>query len=530
MPTSYFTADLERAQTLASQDKMGESLDLFRKLCMDARAQPDEKYAAVQSLLDIAPDAGNDIVVRWCDSAPFMETTSSGGLNEVKYDLHQDLLDKMVVCPGLNSHEKLMIVVNQYNQGVLDRCYTNFTKLIEDSSVLLNHRIEACRYLFASTDSRYKDVAQTYLLSIINTTHDYSSLWRYKIIANYISKTGVGTATNFAKLPVEYDEDFVHSLQTAFFTNADNGTRERILSGQNLLEMKTVSPQEQTDVETVLVAVADDPATLDNLRADAADVLIRMTKGETKARAQAIIAALGYSAVRTRDRTVYSDRQNVHTTEISTSAREFIHSIVLDSDYVPGSFLEVHNEVSSLVRSSDLVKEDRDKCYRALDRISIDTSTFTEYNLGIADVFCYVWLRVKTHPEFREELEKRILEELVDMADTCSSGHTWRFVNVLSVYEGSILKISWDDQIKANIVGRMSARLRDIEDDTLKDLVALGSMENADPGEAKAFRRFADTALGELYHELRKEFVVDGGHVPLDQFDVYFKDGASRYK
>jgi len=521
MTTSYFTTDLRRSQTLAAQNKLGESLDLYRKLCMDPVASADEKYGAVQSLLTLAPDEGNDIVVRWCDAAPFIDS---------RYDIHQDLLDKMIECPSLNSHEKLMVVVNQYNQGVLDRCYTNFEKLINDSAILLDHRIEGCRYLFASTDSRYKEVAQTYLLSIINTTHDYSSLWRYKIIANYISKTGVGAVTNFAKLPVEYDEDFVHSLQTAFFTNPDNGLRERILSGQNLLEMKMVLLEEQREVETVLLGIADNPVHPDNLRADAADVLIRLTQGETKARAQAIVAALGYSAVRTRDRTVYSDRQNVHTTAISVAAREFIHSIVLDPDYTPGSFLEVHTAVSSLVRGSELVKEDREKCYRALDRISIDTSTFSEYNLGIADVFCYVWFRIKIHSLFRAELEQRLLEELVDMADTCSSGHTWRFVNVLSVYEGDILRISWDDQIKANIVGRMSARIRDIGDESVKDLVALGAMENAEPEEARAFREFADTALGEIYQELRKEFVVDGEHVSLDEFETFFKDGALRYK
>ena len=88
-------------------------------------------------------------------------------------------------------------------------------------------------------------------------------------------------------------------------------------------------------------------------------------------------------------------------------------------------------------------------------------------------------------------------------------------------------QIPKNGQITANIVGRMSARIRDIEDETLKDLIALGSMENADPDEARAFRKFADAALGELYHELRKEFVV---HIPLDQFEIFFKEGASRYK
>ena len=95
MSTSYFRTDLDRAQTLALQDKMGESLDLFRKLCMDSAAQSAEKYEAVQSLLKLAPDAGNDIVVRWCDAAPFMAPA---------YDTHQDLLDKMIDCSVLNSH------------------------------------------------------------------------------------------------------------------------------------------------------------------------------------------------------------------------------------------------------------------------------------------------------------------------------------------------------------------------------------------------------------------------------------------
>ena len=250
-----------------------------------------------------------------------------------------------------------------------------------------------------------------------------------------------------------------------------------------------------------------------------------MSGGDVKARAQAIIAALGYAAVRSRDRTVYSDRQNVHTTSLSTSARSFIQSIATDSDYVAETFLAVHTDVSALVRKSELSQEERDKCYRALDRISIDTSTFTEYHLGIADVLCYVWNRVKNHPTFREELEKRVLEELVDMADTCSSGHTWRFVNVLSVYEGDILQIGWGDQIKANIVGRMSASIRDIQDEALKDLVALGSMENADPDEARVFREFADKTLKKIYHELRTEFVVEGKHLEVDQFDLYFKEG-----
>ena len=523
MTAPFFSTDLERARALATEDKMGESLDLFRKLCMDATADPAQKYEAVRVLLTVASDAGADIVTRWCDAAPFMEKDA--------YESHQDLLDKIVGCPVLESHEKLMVVVNQYNQGVLDRCYSNFTRLIKDPSVLLDHRVEACRYLFASTDARYKKVAQEHLLTIINTVEDYGSRWRYKIIANYISKTGLEALTNFAKLPVPYDEEFVHRLQTSFFFNADNGARERILSGQNLLEMKMVGPEEAQKVEAGLLGLAEDPARPDAVRADAADVLIRTASGDAKARAQAIIAALGYSAVRSRDQTVYSDRQNVHTTAISESARAFIRAISADPHYEKiESFSSVYAEVTALVSAADLTPEARAQCFRALDRISIDTATFTETHLGISDVFCYVWHRIKNHPDFRAELETRLLDELGDMADTCSSGHTWRFVNVLSVYDGDLLRISWKEQIQANIIGRLSATIRDIPDETLKDLVALGSMENAEPEEARAFREFADAALADLYSELRKEFVEEGKHLPLDRFDVYFREGSKYYR
>ena len=37
-------------------------------------------------------------------------------------------------------------------------------------------------------------------------------------------------------------------------------------------------------------------------------------------------------------------------------------------------------------------------------------------------------------------------------------------------------------------------------------------------------------ALAEIYRDLRREFVVDGKHVPLDEFETFFKDGAERYK
>ena len=293
--------------------------------------------------------------------------------------------------------------------------------------------------------------------------------------------------------------------------------------------MKGVVLPERRDIEAELLKIAEDPTHPETIRANAADVLIRMAAGETQKSARDIVTSLGYSSVRVRDRTVYTDRQNVHNNEISKSIQAFIRKIATDTDFVPDHFDNVHAEVSALVRETNLTPRERLDCYSALDRISIDTATFTEYNVGIADIFVYVWMQVREHEHHSRELERRMVEELVEMADWCSTGQPWRFVNVLSVYVDDIILISWADQIKANIVARVGVRLRELPDGERKDLIAVGAMENAGVEEAEAYRGFIEESLPELYDELHGEFVGEG-HVNEDDFAKWFESGSAPFR
>ena len=508
---------LLRARALGNDPK---AFEIYRKICMDVESAIPERVAALEDLIHLSADEGTDIVARWCDALPFYSNTKH-------VDDVLSILDQMIVNTNLESHDKLVIVVTQYNRGMLDRCYENFTKLLHLGTILLEHRVEACRYLFASNQEEHKKTASEYLISLINNTA-YPSEWRYKLIANYMSKTGIGSFTNFSKLQVPYDKDYVCQLQEIFFNNEANNDRYRILSGQFLLDV-TPKGEARKAVEEALLAIASNPHCRDGVRADAADVLIRRCKGAVKEQAQAVVAALGYAQVRAQDQTVYSDRQNVHNSTISKSVRNFIETVVHNSEYVPETFFTIHKQVSTLVSEAKIDESMRKKCFRSLDRLSIDTATFTQYNVGIADVFGYVWWRVKTH-EHRAQLERRLLEELADMAETCSSGHTWRFVNVLSVYVENIMTISWEDQIKANLVGRIAARIRDIDNEQLKDQVSLGALgsASAEPAELAAYSQFVTKNLEEVQVELFKEFVEEG-YVDAAKFQQHFDKAAARY-
>ena len=117
-----------------------------------------------------------------------------------------------------------------------------------------------------------------------------------------------------------------------------------------------------------------------------------------------------------------------------------------------------------------------------------------------------------------------MVEELVDMADTCSSGHSGRFINVLSIYDDTI-RISWDDQIKSNIVGRLNAKIRDIKDEELQAQVSLGMLEDADEDDKKAYTQFIEKTLKDIKEELHGEFVGEG-YVKEKEFLIAFAEGT----
>jgi hypothetical protein len=61
-------------------------------------------------------------------------------------------------------------------------------------------------------------------------------------------------------------------------------------------------------------------------------------------------------------------------------------------------------------------------------------------------------------------MKKRLLEELEEMSGTCSSGFASRLINVISGFGEFSIRISWGDQIKANLFGRLNAAARRITD------------------------------------------------------------------
>ena len=92
----------------------------------------------------------------------------------------------------------------------------------------------------------------------------------------------------------------------------------------------------------------------------------------------------------------------------------------------------------------------------------MDRTLYSKFNITLSGVLIKIWSYILEH-KYKEELTKRLIQELSDSAGTCSSGYLSRLVNVLSGYDDNFrIRISWEDQIVANFSGRLNARVRKI--------------------------------------------------------------------
>lgn len=511
---------LKSVERFFEKSEIDKAIEYGKEICLSVAVPNDEKMKCLQVLLVKVSDEAVDIINRWRDSLPFYKGEEKEAL--------VNLLVMVATSEMVSSYERLYTTITLYNHGYIELCYSCFIDIVCDKTALIDHRVEACRYLFASEESDYKQVSQDCLLDIIESI-EYPCNYRYRLIAGYISKTGIASVMNSVKLKVPYDEEFVYGLQTVFFGNEKNDLTERILSGQHILGMVCASQEEKKLVADVLLRISRDDRHDEKIRSDAADVVVRLADNEQARQAREVIARLGSKDNEERDKTIYNDKQNVHNEQINSCVNKFIEKMIATVEVKPRPFKDVHREVSDLVRRKKLKPDKRFLVFKSLNRISIDTATFTEFNSSLAEIFVYVWIKIQTYEdEKKKALEDRLVEELIDMAGWCSTGHASRLINVFSVYE-TTFTINWKDQIKANVSGRMNARIRDLKDSKLKGSIAMGMLKEADEKDRKVYVEYVTSSLEKIQEEMKKEFVTETGYISPEKFDEYFREGSSSW-
>ena len=303
-------------------------------------------------------------------------------------------------------------------------------------------------------------------------------------------------------------EFFLYEAQLSFLNTETNYISYRILAAQYLLQKFCHGFETRALIQGTLLGFACDTDLDHNLRADATDVLMQLGDTDMKDAGREIILELGRSNGNVV--TVFDNAQNVHTSEVEASVTEvlefFASMPVLKISDTPINFSYVHRQVTEMLKKIKLVrskenahqgdsnviceycgngvlagkefvdgesrfyskecmesKQRDDRIVLALNRIEMDRALYSRYNSTLVNILLKVWTYLTGH-EHEEEMQKRLLEELEEMSGTCSSGFASRLINVISGFGEFNIRISWEDQIKANFFGRLSAAARRIAD------------------------------------------------------------------
>jgi hypothetical protein len=289
----------------------------------------------------------------------------------------------------------------------------------------------------------------------------------------------------------------------------------KILSAQFILAHLLHTEYDRDELQQFLLEIANDKEQSVNYRAECADILYRHgVEKHYVEDAENVIKELGELYQKNKVSTIYTNAQNVHDITINKKIINTLQKLIetVKTTRNSGEVLEsIRNE------HSYLDSEKLHKIMSSLERITIDTAKYEMLNMS--DILVLVWEYI-CNSEHKNELENRLLQELEEMDETCSTGHLSRILNVLSGYfvESSV-EISFKEQLRSNIFARytkMINMLPEYKKEKINEEMIL-----TNPSEKDTIKEFlCDYNIEET---LYKEF-VNSGHIDVcDFYETYEK-------
>jgi len=419
------------------------------------------------------------------------------------------LLESFITQICLNSiipfNFKLELAKNFEHYDVLDKVIQ-----LSFSKVAVPCLIEAVFVLMRS--KKYTEKSKKYFCKIVNNK-ELECHYRYKTILSIEIKV----EKSLQKL-------FLKDIMTSFIRCKNNNIRYRILAGQYLLQKCKTNNKIKVEILQYLQEFMLDDELDYNIRADVADVLLNLGNKKTKSLARDIIILLGRRLGNVR--TVFENAENIHHHDIEESALkmlEFLNNVPIPKDIKNDDFKIIKKTILE-----EVSKEDKELVQVSLNRIDVDRAIYGNFGNTLAGIVLILWRYIQIH-KYKDELIKRLIEELVDMSGKCSTGYAYRLLNVLSGFGDFSIRISWEDQIAGNLMGRLNAYIREIKDEKFKENVIIEMQLNNDSQitDRSNFRKLFLSKLPFIKEDMYKEFTE---YMDDAEFDLYLRRAVSKYQ
>ena len=213
------------------------------------------------------------------------------------------------------------------------------------------------------------------------------------------------------------------------------------------------------------------------------------------------------------ERTIHEDGQSVHNSEINASVLDA--AAALTHGYRSGG---VSNFDRTLL--ADLPDDQRHKVEASLHRIATDASTF-KHGTTLFGVMQSLQSYISQSPH-KEELNKRLVQELADMSSTCASGHLARLVNVTQGFEGAPqqkIKMCLKDEVYAKFNHTLGQAIQRPGNMEVAEALVMGDNQGM-------VNRFVADEANRLLPELAKEYK---GIAKMDEVTRELAQAAKTY-
>jgi hypothetical protein len=274
----------------------------------------------------------------------------------------------------------------------------------------------------------------------------------------------------------------------------------------------------------------------DNIRADGSDLLLSLEVNEENEKyiklGKEIINELSYS----NKNNFYENKQNVHSIDLDDNIKEFIHylsnlpSLIVMKNNEDDLFNNIKKELmihsKEYLNKGNFPQVEKNDFHiekdieQSLNRIYLDSRLYQGFTL--LTLFIKIWLYINQN-EDKNELINRLIEELVDMKDTCSSGHIIRLINVFSGIDKNIsLKYNVKELIKSKILFLLNKNINNEEDD-YQNVIIDDSIENeSKTNEINEYNKYIMKKIIEIKKDIYEEYkdlIKD-----IDDFEEIFRE------
>lgn len=368
-------------------------------------------------------------------------------------------------------------------------------------------RAETVIYLMKHPD--YNESSRNYFTEITNDQF-IDCIYRFKLIQQL---------ENYFKEELFYF--YIDYITTKFLENENNQIFIKVICCQYMFQK--CSQTLFNFINNFLITTASMVELDEDIRADACDILLAFGTPENVENARLILFVLGGGE---RARTnIFKNSQNVHTLAIEESIEKIIEFL---AEFIPKNgniytFEKTKDELEEKIK----VHKDYEILKESLIRIIIDRAIYGKLNMTLSTIITKLWTYIQDS-EYREELEKRLFEELIDSKNKCSSGYVGRLVNTLSGFSNLSVQIGFDDQIITILETRLNNKIMAMTDENEIDLILDEMILPVRFYDKRGnFLKFFRTHISKIREEIYLEFK---NYITDQDFDLFFRKAISHYE